>query len=280
MKKLLSAKMKSELKKILKEDIGSGDLTSSIVFPKKCIAEIACNEDCVIAGLEEAKFLFNLNGVKANSGLKDGSFVKKGKIVLKIQGLNQNILSVERAALNVLGRMSAIATQCKMAQEIVGKKKPQIALTRKTMPGFNLFDKKAAEIAGAWPHRINLSDAVLVKENHLHFFSKPFNAVVCAKVENAGKKPKFIEIEVQNLNEAISAAKANPDIIMLDNFSPKNAKKAIDAVKKINSKIKIELSGGIDFSNLKNFAKLNADFISMGCLSKNAGMIDFSLNFK
>jgi len=130
-------------------------------------------------------------------------------------------LSVERTALNFLGRMSEVATTCAEAKKIAGSK-VTVALTRKTMPGFNIFDKKAAKIAGIWPHRINLNDAILLKENHLDFFDSPSDAVKAAK-KKAGKA-KFIEIEVESLADALDAAKAKPDIIMLDNFSPAKAK--------------------------------------------------------
>ncbi|MBI5035712.1 carboxylating nicotinate-nucleotide diphosphorylase [Candidatus Micrarchaeota archaeon] len=189
-----------------------------------------------------------------------------------MEGENRKILSVERTALNVLGRMSGVATLCRKAKEIAGNN-TTIALTRKTIPGFNVFDKKAAEAAGAWPHRKNLEDAILIKDNHLMFIS------IGEAVRRAKQTKKFAEVEVKTWEEAIEAIEAEPDMVMLDNFPLKEAAKAVREIRSKNRKIKIELSGGISLENLADYAKLKPDYISLGFLTKAAETIDFSVDF-
>jgi len=268
---MLSSQMKKRLVAILKDDIGKGDVTSALLQPKKCTAKVVAGETCVVAGLEEAKFLFNHLGVKAKALAKDGSKVRKGKAVLSLHGLNKKILLAERTALNVLSRMSEVATTCADAKKAA--KNVTVALTRKTMPGFNLFDKKAALLAGIWPHRINLRSFVLLKDNHLPFFDSAHEAVAAARKKYGKKK---VEIEVDNMQQALDAASAKPDIIMLDNFKPKKAKAAVKRLRKVFSG-KIELSGGIDSKNLVQYAKAKPDIISMGCLTYATKWRDFSL---
>jgi nicotinate-nucleotide pyrophosphorylase (carboxylating) len=273
---MLSAEMRKKLLGFLLDDIGKGDVTSTVLPSAECSAKIVAKEACIVAGIEEAKFLFNHMGVKAKALAKDGSTVRKGAAVLCLQGINRKILSTERIALNVLGRMSEVATTCSAAKRIAGKS-VTIALTRKTMPGVNLFDKKAAALAGVWSHRINLNSFVLLKDNHLPFFNSPFDAVIAAR-KKYGKKMR-IEIEVENLKQALLAAKAKPNIIMLDNLP---AKKAVAVVKKLRAVFngKIELSGGINLENLRRFVKAGPDIISMGCLTYSTRWRDFSLQIK
>ena len=203
--------MKKQLSQILKNDISGGDITSSLVTSQKCTAEIILNENAYVSGMEEAKFLFSKMKVKAVSKVKDGTYAKKGKVILKLSGTNKNILSAERIVLNILSRMSAVTSNCAEAKKIAGSK-VKIAVTRKTMPGFNDFDKKAAKIAGVWEHRKNLNDAVLLKENHLKFFSSLKGAVIAARKKY---KNKTIEIETETLKEALNAASANPKYLMV-----------------------------------------------------------------
>ncbi len=273
---MLNPEMKRKLITIFGDDVGKGDLSSAILPLKICNAVVIAREACVVAGLEEAKFLFKSQGVKAITLFKDGSKVRKGATVLRLHGQNKKILSVERTALNVLGRMSGVATICIAAKKIAGKS-VRLALTRKTMPGFNLFDKKAALLAGIWPHRINLNSFVLLKDNHLPFFDSPFDAVAAAR-KKYGPKMK-IEIEVESLSLAFDAAEAKPDIIMLDNFSPKKALSAVRALKRVFSG-KIELSGGISLKNLRLFVKAKPDIVSMGRLTYSTKWHDFSLRLE
>jgi len=271
---MLSKEMKKKLISFVKEDISGKDITASLVTGKKCSAVIKLKEKAVVSGLEETKFLFEFFKVKAEVKGKNGKTYNKGKILLKLKGNNKKILSVERTALNVLSRMSGIATLSVKAQKISGKSK--IMLTRKTSPGFNEFDKKAAVEAGILPHRKNLNSAFLIKENHLKFNSIPELIGKAKKVNSKSKKKKMIEVEVKNLSEVKIALKEKPDVIMLDNFSLNNAKKAIKEIKK-NKGIKVEISGNIDFSNLKKYSSLKPDFISMGLLTHSTKGINLTL---
>lgn len=271
---MLTEKMKQKLISFVKEDIAGKDITTDLVKEKKCSAVIKLKEKAVVSGLEETKFLFEYFGIKTKLNAVNGKEYKKGKILVKLNGSNKKILSAERTALNILSRMTGIATLSAKAKNIAGKTK--IMLTRKTCPGINEFDKKAAIEAGILPHRKNLNSAFLIKENHLKFNSIT-ELIEKAKKENKKGKKKLIEVEVKNFNELNEAVKTKPDIIMLDNFSVKEAGKAIKEIRKKNSRIKIEISGNIDFSNLRSYAKLKPAFISMGILTHSVKGINLSL---
>tara|TARA_Y100000310_G_C20703935_1_gene832872 strand:- start:9241 stop:10050 length:810 start_codon:yes stop_codon:yes gene_type:complete len=265
---MLSKEIKQELEHYLKQDVGKGDVTTRVTPQKKCTAIIKANENCIAAGIEETSYLFRSRGLKVKALKKDGAKIKKGTKVLIINGTNKKILTLERVCLNILGRMSGVAT---ISSEAKSKSKA-VSLTRKTVPGFQLLDKKAGEVAGIWSHRKNLNEMVLLKENHLKFFPGIIEAV--HKAKKTGKK---VEVEAENKAEALEAAWAKPNIIMLDNFSPAKAKVTIKLLRGTGFKGKIELSGGITLKNLSKYSKLGADIISMGELTKKAKIIDYSL---
>ncbi|MFH1390793.1 MAG: carboxylating nicotinate-nucleotide diphosphorylase [Candidatus Diapherotrites archaeon] len=268
---MLSKEITQELEHYLKQDIGKGDVTTKITPQKNCNAIIKANENCMIAGIEEASYLFRSRGLKVKILKKDGQKICKGQKILIVNGSNKKILTLERVCLNILGRMSGVAT---ISAEAKSKSKT-VSLTRKTIPVFQLLDKKAGEVAGIWSHRKNLNEMILLKENHLKFFPGIIEAI--KKAKKTGKK---VEVEVETETEAIEAAWAKPYIIMLDNFSPKKAKATIKLLKGLGFNGKIELSGGITLKNLSKYNNLGADIISMGELTKNAKIIDFSLDVK
>ncbi|HLC92726.1 MAG TPA: carboxylating nicotinate-nucleotide diphosphorylase [archaeon] len=268
---MISFETEAKLLSILKEDIGSGDITSAITPAAECTAQIKTNEACTLAGIEEIAFLFKSAGLTVHTHKKDGEIAKKGQKILEVHGSNRKILSYERVCLNILGRMCGVATMCAKAKTIAQKE--TIAVTRKTVPGFQSLDKKAAEIAGCWTHRKNLAEMILLKDNHLKFFSG-----AGAAAQRAKESGKDYEIEVENESDALEVARHSPHIIMLDNFSPENAKKTIKKLRKEGYGGKIELSGGISFSNLKKYTGLGADIISMGALTKTAKIVDFSMD--
>jgi len=271
---MLTSKMKTKLIAFYRDDVGKRDITTALVRESKSNAAIVAKEKAFLAGIEEVSFLGKKYGLKVKHLKKDGQKVKKNQKILVLFGSNKKILQLERTMLNILGRMSGISTECRKAVEKVKKnRKLKLALTRKTTPGFSLFEKKAAELGGVWEHRLNLSSAVLLKDNHLKYFNS-----VTEAIKKARKKYKMrkIEIEVETIKQAKEAAENNVDIIMLDNMSVKTARKAIAEIRK-RSKAKIELSGGINLKNLKQYATLNSDIISMGYLTKQAKSIDFSL---
>jgi nicotinate-nucleotide pyrophosphorylase (carboxylating) len=272
---MISPEVEKQLQEYLREDISEGDITSAITPLKECQASIKANQKCVLAGIEEAEFLFKSAGLETKKLKKDGDKAKPKEKILIIKGNNRKILTLERVCLNIIGRMSGVATLCTKAKNKMKKTKTILAVTRKTIPGFQTLDKKAAEIAGLWSHRKNLAEMILIKDNHLEFFKNITEALQIAK--KTGKKT---EIETKNQKEAIEAAKQNPDMIMLDNFNPTDAKKTIEKIKKTGYQGKIELSGGITIKNLKNYMNIGADYISMGELTKNAKILDFSLDIE
>ncbi len=270
---MLTKKMKQKLILFLKEDIAGKDITTSLITEKNCKAKIILRENAVVSGLEEAKFVFEVSGIKVKLNAVNGREYKKGKVLIELNGKNKKILSSERTALNVLARMSGIASVARQAQKIAGK--TRIMLTRKTSPGLNEFDKKAATEAGIMPHRKNLNEAYLIKENHIKFNSITELINKAKKTNKKNRQKKLIEVEVKNFIELKEAIKAKPDVIMLDNFSARNAKKALKETKKAG--IKTELSGNINFSNLKDYAELKPEFISMGFLTHSVKSINLSL---
>ncbi|PIN85045.1 MAG: nicotinate-nucleotide diphosphorylase (carboxylating) [Candidatus Diapherotrites archaeon CG11_big_fil_rev_8_21_14_0_20_37_9] len=264
---------KANIAAFLKQDIAKGDITALITPKTNCTAIVKSNESCVLAGIEETIFIAKEKKLMVKAHKKDGQTARKGEKIISIQGNNRKILEIERVCLNMIGRMSGVAMLCAEGKKIC--KKETLAVTRKTIPGFQDFDKKAATIAGIWSHRKNLNDMVLLKENHLLFFESVQDAIRKAK-----KKNKKIEIEVENETQAIEAAKEKPYIIMLDNFSPTQAKATIKKMRQAGFNGKAELSGGITLKNLKKYCNIGADIISMGELTKNARILDFSMRLE
>lgn len=270
---MLTIDIKKRLQGYLKEDLGKGDVTSALIPQTMCTAEIRANEKCLLAGVEEAKYIYENAGLKVKVFKKDGMPTKKNDLIFEISGNSRKILERERISLNILGRMCGVATLCLKARKICGKTKTVIAATRKTVPGFQLLDKRAAEIAGCWTHRKTLGEMILLKDNHLKFFPTALHAA-----EKAKKSGKKFEIEAENEWDAIAASLARPDIIMLDNFSPSLAKSTVKNLRTFGFSGKIELSGGIKLKNLRRYVNLGADIISMGELTKSAKILDFSMD--
>jgi nicotinate-nucleotide pyrophosphorylase (carboxylating) len=273
---MLTPLQKKRLLQYLREDLSKGDVTASLLPDRKTEAFLRAKENCVVAGLEECAFIAKSKGVKLKPLKKAGAKARKNEKVARLSGKVKAIVEVERTILNVLGRMSGVATICRQAVDIAGKK-VKIFATRKTMPGFNEFDKKSTAFGGAFPHRKNLNEMILIKPNHLLFLGSVSGAV--GKAGKAKRKAgiKKVEIEVKNLKQALEAAEAGADWIMLDNFSLKQAEKAVKVLRRIAPKVIIECSGGINLKNLRSYAKAGPDIISMGCITKSAGMSDFSL---
>jgi len=218
------------LLQFIEEDAPAGDVTSDAVIPDiTCDAVIRAEQDGIIAGLNEAGELFSHFGVSVTYRVKDGDTVFRNDSLLELSGDAKKILLVERTALNIIGRMSGIATQTKKMADIVSAVNPSchIAATRKTCPGFRELDKKAVTIGGGDPHRMNLSDGILIKDNHLALVPLGI-AIQAAKKGTAYKK---IEVEVETPENALFAAKAGADIIMLDNMSPGQILRTIRVLK-------------------------------------------------
>jgi nicotinate-nucleotide pyrophosphorylase (carboxylating) len=273
--------LEEKLKQFLAEDVRLGDVTSAAVVPSGLTAEAAviAKEAGTLAGVEEATVLAESLGLNAQAEVADGKALRKGQVILKLSGDAQTILSVERTLLNLISRMSGIATTTKRLTEKLRKAhaKARIAATRKTAPGLLYFDKKAVLIGGGDPHRLNLSDMILVKDNHIALAGSI--EIVVKKAKQNASFSKKIEVEVAKVTDVLKAAEAGADIIMLDNFSPKQIKEAVELLKKAGflGKILLEASGGITAGNLLDYAATQVDIISLGELTHSVRALDFSL---
>ncbi|MFH1789021.1 MAG: carboxylating nicotinate-nucleotide diphosphorylase, partial [Candidatus Altiarchaeota archaeon] len=205
--------------RILGEDRSIMDVTSAFTPKRKVVAEITCNEDAYVSGIPEMKVLFRIVKVSAVAGKKDGDRARKGNRIFTLKGDSRSILEVERTALNILSRMSGITTLTRRYVEALESvsSKAKVSATRKTTPLFRYFEKKAVCVGGGVPHRMNLSDMILIKDNHLKVFGGVKEALAAAR-EVGPKVP--VEIEVTSLKEALNAAESGVDVIMLDNMSP------------------------------------------------------------
>jgi nicotinate-nucleotide pyrophosphorylase (carboxylating) len=265
------------LLQFIEEDAPYGDVTSAAIIPDiTCEAVIKAEQEGIVAGIEEATLLFSHFGISVMYGVKDGSAVHKGDQLLFLSGNAQKILLVERTALNIIGRMSGIATQTRKMTNIVSAANPhcRVAATRKTCPGFRVLDKKAVTVGGGDPHRMNLSDGILIKDNHLALV--PLDTAI--ETVKKGSVYKKIEVEVESSENALIAVKAGADIILLDNMSPAQITRTIGELKRegLRNRVVIELSGGIDENSLNRYAMLEADVISLGVLTHSVK--NFSVN--
>ena len=266
-----------DIKKWIAEDVTYWDVTSTLLPDAKAIGRIFTKQDGIIAGLPIIQRVFELLETEFIMLVEEGSHVKKKTAIASVKGPIVNLLQAERVSLNLLGRMSGIATKTAAMIEIARKTNPtiRISATRKTAPGLGKYDKYAVVIGGGDTHRFNLSDMVLLKENHLKLFSSITEAVVTAKSKTSFSKK--IEVEVQNEEQALEASNAGADIIMLDNFSPVQAKHVISKIRKENETILIELSGNISAENIENFAIEGVDLISSGTLTHSVKNFDLTM---
>ncbi|HEY4674412.1 MAG TPA: carboxylating nicotinate-nucleotide diphosphorylase [Nitrososphaerales archaeon] len=272
------------LETFLQEDYGRGDVTTDSVIAEgqTATAEIIAKEDCVVAGLAEVLFFVKQKGLEVEQKVSDGQRVSNGTIVAKVSGDAKKMLALERVSLNIISHLSGIATTTAKAVSIAerARKGVRIAATRKTTPGLRSLEKKAVELGGGDPHRADLQDMVLIKNNHIALVGSVKKAVQLAKKKVSFSKK--IEVEVSSIEDAIKAVKAGADIIMLDNMRPAEIRNAVSELKKqeLRDKIEVEASGGVNFDNLADYAKSGADIISMGMLTHSAKSIDFSMRFR
>ena len=273
--------LEKKLLYILAEDVGQGDITTALTIPAESTSEakITAKEAGVVAGIEEAKVLLESLGLKVETLASDGETIRPKQALLKIHGNTRTMLSAERTVLNILCRMSGIATATRKLVEKLqkAKLKTRIACTRKTAPGLLYLDKKAVLVGGGDTHRLHLDDMVLIKDNHIAVAGSIEVAVKRAK--EMGSFTKKIEVEVSSTESVLVAAKAGADILMLDNFSPKQVEKAVNQLKRAGflGKILIEASGGITTENILEFASKQVDIVSLGELTHSAKTLDLSL---
>jgi nicotinate-nucleotide pyrophosphorylase (carboxylating) len=266
-----------DIKKWLAEDVSFWDVTTSLLPMKTAKGKIYSKQDGIIAGVHIAKRVFELMGADFDITVEDGQKVKKKTQIASIKGDIHALLQAERLALNLLGRLSGIATQTANMLEKARSVNAslRICATRKIVPGLSKYDKFAVTIGGGDTHRFNLSDMILLKENHLSMFNSITEAIEKAKEKTSFSKK--IEVEVQNEEQALEAVEAGADIIMLDNFSPVQAKLTIPKIKKINPKVLIELSGNINLDNLEMFSLEGVDLISSGSLTHSVKNFDLTM---
>ena len=260
----------------LREDISSEDITTNSVMReyKKGTAQLICKQDGIIAGLPVFERTFHLIDEKTEVKFyaKDGDSVKKGEILAEVTGDIRVILSGERTALNFLQRMSGIATYTNNVVKLLEGSNIKLLDTRKTTPNMRIFEKYAVKIGGGNNHRYNLSDGILLKDNHIGAAGGVKNAIKMAK-EYAPFVRK-IEVEVENLQMMKEALEAGADIIMLDNMTPEMMK---EAVKMADGKAKTECSGNITKENIERVIETGVDYISSGALTHSAPILDISL---
>lgn len=273
--------LEEKLARLLAEDVGQGDVTSEATVPSECTAEaeVIAKAKGIVAGIEEAAVLAETLGIEVELKVAEGESVKENEVIMKLTGDARTILSVERTLLNLVSRMSGIATATRTLTEKLKKAKlaTRIAATRKCAPGLLYFDKKAVIVGGGDAHRLHLDDLLLIKDNHIVLAGNLVEAVKRAR-RNASFSKK-IEVEVTKSGDALKAAELGVDIIMLDNFSPEQIKEAVALLKKAGffGKVLLEASGGISGENLLEFASTGVDLISLGELTHSVKALDVSL---
>jgi nicotinate-nucleotide pyrophosphorylase (carboxylating) len=270
-----------KIREFLLEDLGMGDITTASLIEESLVAEgtIICKEDGVIAGVEEASEIFEALGCSTDALVKDGDSVSSGTSVLIVRGLARAVLEGERTALNILMRMSGIATSTKLALSEARKVNPvvRVSATRKTAPGLRYFDKKAVELGGGDTHRLRLDDCVLIKNNHLILFGLVTDAIKAARERVSFTKK--IEVEIETADQAVEAAQAGADIIMLDNIKPEDISRVVNSLERkgLRKKVLLEASGEITQGNIKKYASVGVDVISMGSLTHSAKALDLNM---
>ena len=261
----------------IEEDIDTGDITTNALVPETsmAVAEMTAKADGVISGIEIARKVFEQidKNILWTPFVKEGDHVKKGDRIVRIEGSFRALLTAERTALNILQRMSGIATAASLYVKELEGTGTNLLDTRKTAPGMRILDKMAVKAGGGTNHRMGLYDMALIKDNHIKVAGGIPNAVF--QVRKSIKPGINIEVEVTNLNETQQAIDSGADIIMLDNM---NTAQMAQAVKLINGRAKTEASGNMTLSRVKEVASAGVDFISVGALTHSVTALDISMN--
>ncbi len=270
-----------KLQNMLAEDTGQGDLTTALLVPRdsNSEAQIVAKEFGVIAGIEEAKALLKSLRLRPEILVTDGEEVNAESILMKIFGDTRTILSVERTLLNIVARMSGIATTTRRLVERLHEAglNTRVAATRKVAPGLLYFDKKAVLVGGGDTHRLHLDDMILIKDNHIAVSGSLKRAV--ERVKRRVSFSKKVEVEITEALDSSIAAEAGADIIMFDNFSTKQIENAVKLLKEkgFYGKVLLEASGGITSENILDYACTGVDIVSLGELTHSAKILDVSL---
>ena len=273
---LTTEQMDGLVKRALEEDLGSGDITTDAILVQDDVATavVTAKEALILCGLDIFRrvFLHLDSGAKfPGSAAKDGSEIAAQAEIIQVKAKTSALLKGERTALNIVQRLSGIAT---LTRKFVDTAKPVTILdTRKTTPGLRIFEKYAVHCGGGTNHRFGLFDAVLIKDNHIKIAGGITIAINRVRNQYSGR----IEVETTNLDEVREALKMDADVIMLDNMAPETVKKAVAL---IDGKSKIEVSGSMGLEQLSQFSRLGVDYISVGALTHSARAVDISMNIK
>ena len=276
MQKINQKYIKTIVRQALREDLRpSGDITTRMIINKKVTARIIAGQKCIIGGLNFAKEAFKISDKKISfkAKTKDGRKVNKGKVIAILKGKASGILKSERVALNFLGLVSGVATTTNKFVKKVKGKSCKICCTRKTFPNLRLIQKYGVKIGGGTNHRFNLSDEVLIKDNHVAVNKNIHNLVKRAIKNRKGKK---ITVEVDNLNQLNSIIGLKFNRVLFDNMKPESLRKAVKISKRF---YETEASGGVTLSNVRKIAATGVKRISIGQITHSAPAIDFRLNF-
>ena len=276
MQKINNKYIKSIVYQALKEDLRpSGDLTTNNITDKKILAKIITGQDCVIGGLNFAKETFKILDKKVifKSKIQEGKKVKKGKTVAILKGNAKSILKAERVALNFIGLVSGVATMTNKFVKKLNGKSCKICCTRKTLPNLRLVQKYAVRLGGGTNHRFNLSDEILIKDNHIAI-DRDIKNIVKKSIRN--KKGKKITVEVDNISQLKKIIGLKFDRVLFDNMNIKNLRKAVKMSKKY---YETEASGGITLKNIKKISSTGVQRISIGQITHSAPTVDCKLDF-
>ena len=270
-----STLVKKTIRLALLEDIGHGDITSSLIVPhsSKAKARVFAKEDLILAGMPFVKEVFAAldPDVREKTFFKEGTALKKGDVIAEISGRARSILAGERVSLNILQRMSGIATLTRTYVEKVSGLPVRIADTRKTAPGLRFMEKYGVRTGGGANHRFGLYDGILIKDNHIKVAGSVRKAIKCAEKAHHLMK---IEVEVKNIEELNEALDAGADIVMLDNMSPEDMAKAAGLAK---GRVLLEASGNVTLDTVRSIAETGVDIISIGALTHSARAMDISM---
>jgi len=280
---LIEAQIEEIIDRALAEDLGWGDITTEALISsdQQGIASIVAKEQGILAGIDVAKTVFRRVDPELKMAvlLEDGAKVDSGSIITKVEGKVASILKAERVALNFLQRFSGIASETNRYVEAVKGLPVQITDTRKTTPGLRLLEKYAVRVGGGENHRMNLGDGILIKDNHLaalRSLGLNLKEVIARARQNASQRLK-VEVEASTVREATEAAEAGADIVMLDNMSLKDMRRATSM---IHGRALIEAAGGVTLDNVRAIAETGVDFISVGALTHSARALDISLKLE
>lgn len=263
------------------EDVGDGDATTLSTIPADAMGcqQLIIKEEGILAGVDIARRVFGKfdPSLKMTVYIGDGAHVKPGDVAFKVEGTVRSLLQTERVMLNIMQRMSGIATMTAKYQDRLSGLKTKVLDTRKTTPGMRILEKMAVKIGGGENHRIGLFDMILIKDNHNDFAGGIANSVARAKewCKANGKNLK-IEVEVRDTDEINQALAAGVDRIMLDNFTPERTADAVKYIREKNPSVEIESSGGITLDTLRDYGEAGVDFISVGALTHSVKGLDMS----